>query len=188
MHHPDPFAGEAPLVTITPTNMAEHADKMSGATKALMQRCKNTYFMKAYPAHRTCAGPESAYASAKQNAFAGELAEGGNGIANAIHSKPFLISNSALEIIWNHMMPLSIYKATRQFAAAALTSNVHFTVQDEAIVAWNDPKVSNVEQLGNVWAKYIAHTLAPARSAGNVVLVHRCDRTLRYERRTLARS
>src|SRR5690606_28719004 len=28
MHHPDPFEGEAPLFTITPANMAEHADKM----------------------------------------------------------------------------------------------------------------------------------------------------------------
>ncbi len=73
------------------------------------------------------------------------------------------------------MMPLSIFKATRQFAAAVPTSSgnyVHFTVQDEAIVAWNDPKITKVEQLENVWAKYIAHTLAPARSAGNVVLVH----------------
>ncbi|MBO6905381.1 MAG: DUF1329 domain-containing protein, partial [Parvibaculum sp.] len=62
MHHPDPFEGEAPLFTITPANMADHADKMTGTTKALMQRYKDTYFMKVYPTHRTCAGPESAYA------------------------------------------------------------------------------------------------------------------------------
>lgn len=175
MHHPDPFEGEAPLFTITPANMAEHADKMSGATVALMQRYKNTYFMKVYPTHRTCAGPERAYAATKRNALSGQLAEGGNGIADAIHAKPFPIPNNALEIIWNHMMPLSIYKATRQFAAAVPTSNgnyVHFTVQDDAIVGWNDPQVTSVDQLNNIWAKYIAHTLAPARSAGNVVLVH----------------
>ncbi|MEQ8326651.1 DUF1329 domain-containing protein [Parvibaculum sp.] len=80
MHHPDPFEGEAPLFTITPANMADHADKMTGTTKALMQRYKDTYFMKVYPTHRTCAGPESAYAAIKQNALTGELAEGGNGI------------------------------------------------------------------------------------------------------------
>ena len=53
---------------------------MTGTTKALMQRYKDTYFMKVYPTHRTCAGPESAYAAIKQNALTGELAEGGNGI------------------------------------------------------------------------------------------------------------
>lgn len=175
MHHPDPFAGDAPLFTITPENMAAHADKMTGTTKALMQRYKNTYFMKVYPTRRSCAGPERTYAATRQNALTGELAEGGNGIANAIQSKPFPIPNNALEIIWNHMMPLAIHKATRQFAAAVPTSRgnyVHFTVQDEAIVSWNDPNVTSVEQLNNVWAKYIAHTLSPARSAGNVVLVH----------------
>ncbi|MEQ9144605.1 MAG: DUF1329 domain-containing protein [Parvibaculaceae bacterium] len=175
MHHPDPFASEQRLFTITPANMAEHADKLTGTHKALLDIYGSSYFMPVYPTHRTCTFPESVFAAARNNATVGTLAEGGNGVKGAIMSKPFPIPNNALEIIWNHMLPFINYKATRQFAAAIPTASgdyTLYTVQDEAIVAWNDPSKEKAEDLNNIWALYIAHTVAPARRAGNVTLVH----------------
>src|SRR5690606_33466053 len=45
-------------------------------------------------------------------------------------------------------------------------------VQDEAILAWSDPSASRAEDLDNISIYYIANTIAPARAAGNVILVY----------------
>jgi len=175
MHHPDPFASDPRLFTISPQNMAQYADKLTGANKALLDIYGSSYTMPVYQARRTCTFPENVFAAARNNATVGTLADGGNGVNGAIMSKPFPIPNNAYEIIWNHMLPFINFKATRQFAAAIPTESgdyTLYTVQDEAIVSWNDPTKSKAEDLDNIWAKYIAHTVAPARRAGNVTLVH----------------
>jgi len=175
MHHPDPFASDPRQITITSANAAQYADRLTGAHQALLNTYSSSYFMPVYQAHRTCTFPESVFAAARNNAVVGELAAGGNGVNGAIMSKPFPIPNSAYEIIWNHMLVFINYKATRQFAAAIPTESgdyTKYTVQDEAIVTWNDPLKERAEDLDNIWALYIAHTVAPARRAGNVTLVH----------------
>lgn len=175
MHHPDPFASDTIQFTINPSNMAQHSERLTGGHKALLDQYGSSYFMNVYQARRTCTFPENVFAAARNNAVVGTLAEGGNGVNGAIMSKPFPIPNNALEIIWNHMLGFINYKATRQFAAAIPTESgdyTLYTVQDEAIVAWNDPTKERAEDLDNIWALYIAHTVAPARRAGNVTLVH----------------
>ncbi len=175
MHHPDPFASDTRQYTITPANAAQHGARLTGAHKALLDIYSSSYFMPVYQARRTCTFPESVFAAARNNAVVGELAAGGNGVEGAIMSKPFPIPNNAYEIIWNHMLVFINFKATRQFAAAIPTASgdfTRYTVQDEAIVTWNDPTKDKAEDLDNIWALYIAHTVAPARRAGNVVLVH----------------
>ena len=85
------------------------------------------------------------------------------------------IPNNALEIIWNHTLRFRSFKLTRQFAAAAVTRSGDYTiqtVQDEAILRWSDPSKTAAEELNNISLYYIANTVAPARSAGNVILVH----------------
>lgn len=175
MHHPDPFSSDPLLFTINAANAGQYADRLTGAHRALLQDYSSSYFMQVFKTHRTCTFPENVFAAARNNALVGELAPGGNGVKGAIMSKPFPIPNSAYEIIWNHMLVFINYKATRQFAAAIPTESgdyTKYTVQDEAIVAWNDPTKTRAEDLDNIWALYIAHTVAPARRAGNVTLVH----------------
>ena len=46
------------------------------------------------------------------------------------------------------------------------------TFQDEAILRWSDPSKARAEDLNNISLLYIANTIAPARLAGSVVLVH----------------
>ena len=175
MHHPDPFANDPILFTIDANNASQYADRLTGAHKALLDIYGSSYFMPVYKTRRTCTFPENVFAAARNNALVGELAEGGNGVTGAIMSKPFPVPNNAWEIIWNHMLVFINYKATRQYAAAIPTASgdyTLYTVQDEAIVAWNDPTKEKAEDLNNIWALYIAHTVAPARRAGNVTLVH----------------
>src|SRR5690606_7853141 len=67
------------------------------------------------------------------------------------------------------------FKVVRQFAAAPVTRGGDYTlqiVQDEAILQWSDPSAERAEDLDNISLYYIANTIAPARAAGNVILVY----------------
>src|SRR5512139_4082751 len=55
--YPDPFKGEKPLYTIDAKNMAQYAQWLSPASKALLERYP-TYKMNVYPTHRTMGYPD----------------------------------------------------------------------------------------------------------------------------------
>ncbi len=175
MHHIDPFADEAPLFSITAENQDQHSERLSGVSRAMFRAWPETYRMDIYPSHRTCATPEWVYDSIANNALTGELEEDGNGVLHAIHGRPFPIPSSGLEVIWSHMRGYLPHKITRQFAAIIPTrsgSFVPYSAQDDAIITWSDPNITDANELDNIAALYILHTVGPARVAGSVILVH----------------
>jgi hypothetical protein len=174
-HHPNPFASEKPLYTVTAANMDQYKDVLTDGYKALLKTYP-TYKMPVYPSHRTCALPEIAYTKTKNNAVVGELEPDGNGVKGSIMGPPFPIPSSGLEFVWNHTLRFRSFKVTRQYAGAIPTSSgdyTLFTAQDEAILHWSDPALTKAEDIAdNVSIRYLNNTIAPARNAGNVVLVH----------------
>lgn len=178
---PNPFSSDAVKFTVTAGNMAQYDSILSEGYKALLSTYPS-YKMDVYPSRRSCAYPDNVYAATRNNATIGELVGGGNGVGKAIMGFPFPIPNSALEIVWNHTLRFRSFKLTRQFTAAAVTRSGDYqltTVQDEAILQWSDPSKGAAEELGNISIYYIANTVAPARSAGSVILVHETlDRSL----------
>ena len=171
---PNPFASDSAKFTITGANMAQYDEYLTDGYRALLSTYPS-YKMDVYPTRRSCAYPDNVYAATRSNASVGTLVGGGNGVGKAIMGFPFPIPNNALEIIWNHTLRFRSFKLTRQFTAAAVTRSGDYTlqtVQDEAILQWSDPSKGAAEDLGNISIYYIANTVAPARSAGNVILVH----------------
>lgn len=173
-HLKNPFASDPILYTVTGANAELYADVLTSGQRAMLN-LYDTYKMNVYQTRRTCAYPESVYSATKSNAAVGELIGGGNGVSKAIMGFPFPIANSAYEIIWNHTLRYRSFKLTRQFTAAPMTPTGDYTllkVQDEAIFWWSDPTKASAEELNNNSIFYIANTIAPARAAGNVILVH----------------
>ncbi len=174
-HHIDPFADEEPLFTITAANQDQYAGRLTGVSRAMLAQWPETYAMNVYPSHRTCAVPEWVYASIRNNAAVGQLEDDGNGVLGAIHGQPFPVVGNGLEMIWNHMLNYLPNKITRQFAAIIPTRSGAFTpyiAQDDAIINWTNPDHTSAEDVNNISALYILHTIAPSRVAGNVILVH----------------
>ncbi len=170
----NPFASDSVKYTITAGNMAQYDQYLTDGYRALLSTYPS-YKMDVYPSRRSCAFPDNVYAATRRNAEIGELVGGGNGVGKAIMGFPFPIPNNALEIIWNHTLRFRSFKLTRQFTAAAVTRSGDYTlqtVQDEAILQWSDPSKGAAEELDNISIYYIANTVAPARSAGSVILVH----------------
>lgn len=172
--HPNPFADDRPLFTITAANMAEHADKLTPGYQALLKTHAD-FKMDIYPSRRSCAFPQAVYDANAGNAASANLTSGGAGVTDGLFGIPFPIPDEGLEMVWNHTLRYRGFKLTRQFASAPVTRSGDYTlqiVQDEAIIQWSNPAFKSVADLDNISLYYISNTIAPARSAGNILLVH----------------
>ena len=172
-HLADPFASDLIKYTITAANAAEYDALLTDGYKAVMKAYPD-YKMNVYQTRRTCAYPDVVYNATKNNAKVGILNGDGSGVGEAIMGFPFPIPNNANEIMWNHTLRYRSFKLVRQFAAAPVTRSGDYTltiVQDEAILDWSNPAHKRAEDLDNTSLYYIANTIAPAREAGNVILV-----------------
>jgi hypothetical protein len=173
--YPDPYAADKPLYTITKANMAQYAGKLTEAHSALLETYPDAYKMNVYPAHRSCANPATVYEANKKNAVSGVIDPSGDGFTGSLYGLPFPIPSNANEYIFNQRLQYRGYKITRQYVSVSPTRGGEYSVyvvQDEVIFPWNDPSMKTTEDLNNIWAYYINNTVAPARAAGNVVLIH----------------
>ena len=172
---PDPFANDRILYTVTAANMGQYASRLSEGQKRLLQTYPTTYKMNVYPSRRTCSQPDFVYKALKRNATVGRLVDGGNGISEAFMASPFPIPSSGLEVIWNHTLRYRGLRLARDFNYAAPTRSGDYTLtftRDEIVFPFSDPQFTRAEDLNNISIYFVAYTSAPARRAGNVVLVH----------------
>jgi hypothetical protein len=173
-HRPDPFANEKPLYTITPANAAQYAARLTEGHKKLLSQYPGTYKMNVYRSHRTAAVPQRIYDATKRVATTANLAPGGNGVTGATEGIPFPIPKEGVEIFWNHVLRYRAEAATRTIGQAAVTAGGDFTLvrfKDEFLFQYALPGVTEA-QLDNVIIFFIQETIAPARLAGEILLVH----------------
>ncbi|MEH6579765.1 MAG: DUF1329 domain-containing protein [Amphritea sp.] len=103
-HHPDPFADEKPLFTITADNYQQYADKLTEGQKALFNKYPDSYRMPVYPTHRTHAAPQWIYDNIKVNAVNATLSQSGLGVENAYGGTPFPVPQTGSQVMWNHLL------------------------------------------------------------------------------------
>lgn len=169
----DPFASEQPLFTITKDNMAQYADKLTEGQKAMLN-AYSTYTMPVYKTHRTAAVSDSLAALAKKNAANAELIKDGNALANVEGVIPFPIPQNALEVVWNHILRNRGGSFERYSVQVTPTNNgtyqpVKFFEEFSERYVLTDA-ASNTDD--NVMFYFKQDVTAPARLAGNVLLVH----------------
>ena len=100
---PNPFAGEKPRLTIDAKNMAQHADKLTEGTKALLQKYP-TFRVDVYPTHRTVAFPKFVTDNTLKNATKAKTTNDGRSIEGAHAGFPFPIPKTGYEAMWNHLV------------------------------------------------------------------------------------
>lgn len=172
---PNPYASDKPLYTITAANAGDYDAQLTTGQKAMLATYPDTFKLNVYESRRSCTYPDFVYKAAKRNAEVGKVVDGGNGISEAIMASPFPIPSSALEIVWNHTLRYRGERVARDFNYAAPTANGDFTLtytRDEIVFSYSDAQNSRAEDLNNISIWFVAYTSAPARRAGNVVLVH----------------
>ena len=172
---PNPFAGDKALYTVNASNAAQYDSQLTVGQKAMLATYPDTYKLNVYKSNRACTYPDFVYNAAKRNTQVGKNTDGGNGISEAIMASPFPIPNNALEIVWNHNLRYRGERVARDFNFAAPTVGGDYVLtytRDEVVFPYSNAQNQRAEDLNNISIYFVAYTSAPARRAGNVVLVH----------------
>ena len=102
-YHPDPYAGDKILHTVTVENLPEHEQFLSAGHQALLRAYPESWQFNVYPTHRSAAYPEAVYDAVKTNAVAAQVVlDGKGGVTNAAIGPPFPIPQNGVEVVWNH--------------------------------------------------------------------------------------
>lgn len=97
------FADEKPVLQITAANMAEHAERLSDGTRALLEKYPS-FRLDVYPTHRTGIASQKVYDNTLRNATQCETTEGGLSVSGCYGGIPFPIAQNGTEAIWNHLL------------------------------------------------------------------------------------
>ncbi|MDH3590056.1 MAG: DUF1329 domain-containing protein, partial [Gammaproteobacteria bacterium] len=173
-HHPDPFADDGTQFTITSANYNDYADKLAVGHQAMFKTYPDTFKMNVYPTRRSFSAPDEIYSATKKIATSAELIANGNGVTGALMGIPFPIPSSGIEVIWNHILRWRAEAGERFYGQAAVTRGGAYTLvqfSDQIAVPYTYPNMTE-EELDNVIIFFKEKTVAPARLAGRVLLVH----------------
>ena len=174
--HPDPYAGETPLFTITGANYKEHAEYLSDGLIKMFETYPDSFKLPVYKTHRSASNPQFVYDATKANATRAELLDGGNGISGAAVGIPFPIPANGLEAIWNHIARYRGQAVQRNGGQAAVTAGGDYNVIgfDEQLLIQYSQENATPETLleNNVLFMFKQKVTKPARLAGTALLVH----------------
>ena len=172
-HHPDPYADDQRLYTVTAANLAEHADVVTAGHAALLKAYPD-YKLNVYPTRRSASVPERIYEATRNNATTARLVNDGAGVDGAVIGIPFPIPSIGLEVIWNHLTRYRGIAAVRKIGQAAPTRGGGYTMvefEDEFLFNYAREGI-RPEDLDNVLVYFKQAVTAPARLAGTILLVH----------------
>ena len=175
-HHPDPFADDKVLFTITAQNYTQYQDKLSAGQIEMFKTYPDTFKMNVYQTRRTASYPQYVYDATKKNATRSELVEGGNGLKNAAIGVPFPIPQSGVEVVWNHIVRYRGVKVARAAGQVAPQTDGSYTIvsfRDELDQLYTAPDATPESLEANNMLFYFKQwATAPARLAGTALLVH----------------
>lgn len=170
----DPYAGEQPEFVITAQNMEQYKDKLTPGQQAMFKRYPDTYKMKVYKTHRSATMPQEVIDATKDNAVQTNLVQGGNGLEHFKVANAFPIPQNGLEVIWNHITRYRGGSVKRKVTQATPQANGSYSLVyfDEQFVFPNKLKDHDPSKPTNILFYFKQSVTAPARLAGNVLLVH----------------
>jgi hypothetical protein len=169
-----PYADEKPLYTIDGSNWKQYAEQLTAGTQGLFEKyAADGYKMHVYPSHRGTVRPDWYYANTLKNATGATLVEDGQKIEGNLPGVPFPIPQSGLEALWNHMV--------RYAEDSQLHYDVYYVgANGKPVLSTNGSAVqvfpmfkSPDQMVGETpWALLRINYDAPARRAGEILLVH----------------
>ncbi|AYF50835.1 MULTISPECIES: DUF1329 domain-containing protein [Pseudomonas] len=172
----DPFASEKPLFVITAATVDKYKDKLSDGQVAMFKRYPDTYKIPVYPSHRTVNLPPEIYESIKRSALNVHAINDGNGLEGFTGNRyyAFPIPKNGVEVLWNHITRYHGGNLRRIITQATPQTNGSYTpirFEEEVAVPQLIPDMDPAKG-ANVLTFFKQSVTAPARLAGNVLLVH----------------
>ena len=160
---PDPYAREKPLFSITSSNAARYADKLSAGTLGML-RTLPTFRADVYPTHRTFAAPQFIYDNAIANASRAHLTHDGQDVEGALVSVPFPIPHNGNEAIWNHILRWRGMGASRTMAIAITTPQGDYSIQkwiERIFLPYDIPGYPNDRRMDSMyWSEVVSRRVS----------------------------
>ena len=172
--YPDPFPTDKPLFTITAATADKYKDNLSPGQLAMLKQYP-TYKLNVYTTRRTASYPEKHYAETKECAGKAKLAAGGNGVVGCTGGTPFPIPKNGNEAIWNMILHYKGDTFAQHWAQAAVTASGDFALvkfEYEYDMSYGNLSKPVAQRENNKVLNYLQVTTAPARLAGQILLVH----------------
>lgn len=170
----DPFSTDEPVFVITAANHEQYADNLTPGQIALFKRYPETFQMPVYPTRRSVSFPDYVYDKVRETAGKAQLVNNGDGITNFYFDYfAFPIPKSGIEVLWNHKTRYRI-NVERTYVNAAPLQNGRYTPIKMHDMSAYPQYIAGVdlEKEKGIFAYLKQRTIAPARQAGNVLLVH----------------
>ncbi len=183
-HHRDPYAKDKPLFVINADNLEQYRDRLSVGL-ARMLEIWPTFYLPVYPTRRSAAAPQRIYDATRRIAATARLVDDGNGVEGAVIGIPFPIPENGEEVIWNHLLRYRGETLECITGQAAVTRRGDYTMVKYGLefeLRYALPGMTP-EQLDNTMFLFKQKVLAPARLAGDLLLVHETLNQLREPRR-----
>ena len=178
MHHPDPFAADKPVFTITAKNYKDYGDKLSVGQKAMFEKYPE-WRMIVYPTRRSASNPQRTYEMTMKNALTGELVGEGDGVAKVAEGIPFPIldkdpSKAGMQAIWNHKLKYKGVSARRWSDQAPVTASGKYVLVriKEELLGLYYRQGATLAEINNILIYFYQEVVSPPRLAGQVLLVH----------------
>jgi hypothetical protein len=161
---PNPFAGDKPKLVIDAKNMAQHADKLTEGTKALLQQYPS-FRVDVYPTQRSVAFPKWVLDNTAKIATTAKTTNGGRSIEGAHAGFPFPIPKDGYEAMWNHLVRFNgqAYEAKYRNLTVDASGRVTLATEGNSVQEYPywDPSKTSAE---TYWRIKLTYT-APARRA-----------------------
>jgi hypothetical protein len=173
-YYPDPFPSDKPLFTINAANADKYKDNLTPGQMAMLKQYP-TYKLNVYQSRRTAAYPDKHYAETKDCAGKAKLAAGGNGVVGCNGGTPFPIPKNGTEAIWNHVLHYKGDTFGMHWSQAAVTASGEYALvkfEYEYDLHYGNLAKSAAQREANKLLNYLQVTTAPARLAGQILLVH----------------
>jgi len=168
-HYVDPYGTDKPLFTITGDNVDKYADKLGAGTIAKL-KAYPAFKVVVYPTHRSFAAPQYIYDAALENAKKAHLSEDGQTALDNVTTIPFPLAKNGAEAMLNHIMRWRGTQQKNHTMTAAVAESGDYTEQKidlKIILPYDFPGERN-----KINDYFYAEQVSPARTAGNITLVH----------------
>ena len=171
---PDPYPDEKPILTINGSNWKEYENNLTTGTQAMFEKYgADGWEMQVYPTHRTSTRPDWYYANTAKNATGANLVADGQKIEGNYPGVPFPIPQSGLEAIWNHMIRYNT-DSNQDYDVYYVDSSGKPVLATSAHAVSEYPMFKTPDKpVGEqIWTMLRIDYNAPARRAGEILLVH----------------
>ena len=173
-HYPDPFANDKVLFTIDASNVDKYKASLTPGQIAMLKKYP-TWKMNVYPTQRSATFPKANLDETMANATRAKLVAGGAGVTGTSGGVPFPIPKDGQEAIWNTIMRYKGDTYAMNWSQAAVTRGGAYTpvrFEYEYDFSYGNLSKPAAEREPNKLLNFLQTVTAPARLAGQILLVH----------------